>query len=154
MSYAALETYLLPFKNLFAEEGVNEIMVNRPGEVWVEKKGDLRMEKIPELDVDHLLGLGRLIAQSTEQTISEERPLLSATLPAGYRIQVVFPPACEPGMVAYAIRKGSTMHLTLDEYAKLGAFDSTATDHIIDENDLILPEVKLPEVDIKKLRRI
>lgn len=141
MSYAALETYLLPFKNLFAEEGVNEIMVNRPGEVWVEKKGDLRMEKIPELDVDHLLGLGRLIAQSTEQTISEERPLLSATLPAGYRIQVVFPPACEPGMVAYAIRKGSTMHLTLDEYAKLGAFDSTATDHIIDENDLILAQL-------------
>ena len=115
MSFAALETYLSPFKNIFAEDGVNELMVNKPGEAWVEKRGDLRIEKIPEIDLEHLLGLGRLIAQSTEQTISEEKPLLSATLPNGYRVQVVFPPACEPGVVAYAIRKGSTMNLSLEK---------------------------------------
>lgn len=141
MSFAALETYLLPFRNLFAEEGVNEVMINKPGEAWVEKKGDLRVEIIPEIDFDHLLGLGRLVAQSTEQTISEEKPLLSATLPNGYRIQIVFPPACEPKLVAYAIRKGSTIHLSLDEYAKMGAFDSTATESIVDENDVILRDL-------------
>ena len=83
MSFAALETYLLPFKNIFAEEGVNELMINKPGEAWVEKKGDQRLELIPEVDIDHLLGLGRLVAQSTDQKISEENPLLSATLPNG-----------------------------------------------------------------------
>ena len=83
MSYAALETYLSPFKALFAEDGVNEIMVNRPQEVWIEKRGEQRMEVIPELDYEHLLGLGRLVAQSTDQMISEEKPLLSATLPNG-----------------------------------------------------------------------
>jgi type IV secretion system protein VirB11 len=140
MSFAALETYLLPFKNLFAEEGVNEIMINKIGEVWVEKKGDLRLEVLPELDLDHLLGLGRLVAQSTDQTISEERPLLSATLPIGYRIQVVFPPACESGSVAYAIRKGSTMHLSLEDYEKMGAFQTTATESIIDQNDITLSD--------------
>lgn len=142
MSYfAALETYLLPFKSLFDEDGVNEIMINKPGEAWVEKRGDQRLEKIPEIDIDHLLGLGRLIAQSTDQMISEEKPLLSATLPNGYRIQVVFPPACEPGIVAYSIRKASTMHLTLEEYAKLGAFDSTSLEHTADENDAILNQL-------------
>lgn len=138
MSFAALETYLQPFKTLFAEDGVNEIMVNKAGEVWVEKKGDQRKEVIEELDVDHLLGLGRLIAQSTDQTISEEKPLLSATLPNGYRIQIVFPPACEPGAVAMAIRKGSQMQLTLEDYNKMGAFASTATEEIIDPNNKIL----------------
>ena len=138
MTFTALETYLLPFRNLFAEEGVNEIMINKPGEAWIEKKGDLRLEAIPELDIDHLLGLGRLIAQSTDQTITEEKPLLSATLPNGYRIQIVFPPACEPGIVAYAIRKGSTMHLSLDQYAELGAFDATSTGELVDENNIIL----------------
>jgi type IV secretion system protein VirB11 len=138
MSYAALETYLAPFKALFAEEGVNEIMINKPGEAWVEKKGDQRLEIIPEIDFDHLLGLGRLVAQSTEQTISEEMPLLSATLPNGYRIQVIFPPACEPGCVAMAIRKGSGMQLTLDDYDKMGAFSETATEEIYDKNDDIL----------------
>lgn len=37
----ALETYLTPFKLIFDEAGVNEVMINRPGEVWVEKKGKL-----------------------------------------------------------------------------------------------------------------
>ncbi len=138
MSYAALETYLLPFKKIFDQDGVNEVMINKPGEIWVENKGDQILEKLPEIDVDHLLGLGRLIAQSTEQQISEELPLLSATLPNGYRVQVVFPPATEPGMPAFAIRKGSTMHLTLDEYAKMGAFDDTATEEVKDENNPIL----------------
>ena len=138
MSYAALETYLLPFKNIFAEDGVNELMINKPGEAWIEKMGDLRVEQIPEIDIDHLLGLGRLVAQSTDQKVSEETPLLSATLPNGYRIQVVFPPAVEPGLAAFAIRKGSTMHLSLDQYADMGAFDNTATEKIIDKSDAIL----------------
>lgn len=140
MSYAALETYLSPFKNLFAEEGVNEIMVNKPGEVWVEKRGDQRLEVVPEIDFEHLMGLGRLVAQSTDQTVSEEKPLLSATLPNGYRIQVVFPPACESGCVAMAIRKGSGMQLTLEDYDKMGAFSSTSTDEVVDENDSVLSQ--------------
>ena len=140
MSYAALETYLLPFKEIFAEDGVNELMINKPGEVWIEKQGDLRVEEVPEIDIDHLLGLGRLVAQSTDQRISEEFPLLSATLPNGYRIQVVFPPAVEPNMAAFAIRKGSTMHLTLDKYAEMGAFDNTSTKGLVDENDTILAD--------------
>ncbi len=138
MSFAALETYLQPFKALFAEDGVNEIMINRPGEAWVENKGDQRKELIPEIDLEHLLGLGRLIAQSTDQTISEEKPLLSATLPNGYRIQVVFPPACEPGCAAMAIRKGSQMQLTLEDYDKMGAFAATSTVETEDPNDAIL----------------
>ncbi len=140
MSYAALETYLNPFKALFAEEGVNEIMVNKPQEVWVEKRGDQRLEVLPALDYEHLMGLGRLVAQSTEQTISEEKPLLSATLPNGYRIQVVFPPACEPGTVAMAIRKGSGMQLTLEDYDKMGAFSTTSTDEVNDPNNSILTD--------------
>ena len=138
MSYAALETYLLPFKNIFAEDGVNEVMINKPGEAWVEKAGDQRLVKIPEIDIDHLLGLGRLVAQSTAQGISEETPLLSATLPNGYRIQIVFPPAVEPNLAAFAIRKGTSMHLSLDKYAEMGAFDNTSTKEIEDKNNPIL----------------
>lgn len=146
----ALESYLLPFKKLFAEDGTNEIMINKAnGEVWIENKGDQRLERLDGLDFEYFLGLGRLVAQSTDQMISEEKPLLSATLPNGYRIQIVFPPACEPSTVAYAIRKGSTMHLSLDEYAKMGAFDITATGSVIDENDMILAKL-LGERKIKE----
>jgi type IV secretion system protein VirB11 len=53
---------------------------------------------------------------------------------------VVFPPAVEPNLAAFSIRKGSTKHLSLDDYAKMGAFDNTSTKALIDENDKILSE--------------
>lgn len=152
MSLAALETYLLPLKNLFEEEGVNEIMINKPNEVWIEKGEERRLEKITELDLDHLMGLGRLIAQSTDQIVSEEKPLLSATLPNGYRIQIVFPPACENGLVALSIRKGSDKLFTLDEYEKRGAFSQTVTEHKIDTSLDILTSL-LNQKKIKEFIR-
>jgi type IV secretion system protein VirB11 len=132
MSLTALETYLEPLKRIFAEEGVNEISINRPFEIWVENKGDIRYESMPELDLDHLKGLALLVAQSTDQKISEETPLLSATLPNGYRIQIVIPPACEPNTIGMSIRKPATLKMHLEDYEKLGAFDSTATDEVYD----------------------
>ncbi len=137
-SLTALETYLEPLKKIFAEEGVNEISINRPFEAWVEKRGDIRYESLPELDFDHLKGLAVLVAQSTDQRISEEAPLLSATLPTGFRIQIVIPPACEPGTIGMSIRKPSALKLDLDGYEKIGAFDNTAVEEIVDENIAIL----------------
>lgn len=140
LNVTALETYLKPLYLLFAEDGVNEISINKPLEAWVENKGDIRKENVPQLNFEHLKSLALLIAQSTEQTISEENPLLSGTLPNGFRIQVVISPACEAGTIGISIRKPSTMNLDLDAYEKLGAFDSTATKKVVDENDAILKE--------------
>jgi type IV secretion system protein VirB11 len=133
MSTAALETYLAPLKSLLDREGVSEVSINRPGEVWMEIKGEMHHEEIPELTFDHLKALGKLVAQSTQQFVSEDSPLLSATLPQGYRIQVVFPPACEPGSVAISIRKQYIMNLDLDAYEALGAFQNTVSDELEDK---------------------
>ena len=137
-NFAALDSFLKPFEMLFNEDGVSEIIVNRPKEVWIENRGDFRLEKVETLEYDHLIGLGRLIAQSTEQTISEEKPLLSATLPNGYRIQIVFPPSVESQTVAISIRKGNQMQLSLDDYEKMGAFETTQTSALKDPNDDII----------------
>lgn len=141
MSLTALETYLEPLKKIFAEDDVNEISINRPFEAWVEKKGDIRFESLPELDIDHLRSLALLVAQSTDQKISEETPLLSATLPTGFRIQIIIPPACEPGTIGMSIRKPSTMKMDLDAYEKLGAFESTEVEELRDENIDILNDL-------------
>ncbi|MFQ3307328.1 MAG: type IV secretion system protein VirB11 [Candidatus Midichloriaceae bacterium] len=138
LNVTALETYLKPLYLIFEEKDVNEVSINRPKEAWVEKRGDIRKEEIAELDFDHLKSLSLLVAQSTEQNLSEENPLLSGTLPNGFRIQIVIPPACEPGTIGISIRKPSSMNFDLDTYEKLGAFDNTATEKIIDKNDAIL----------------
>lgn len=138
MSVEALQSFLAPIRNMLDKEGVNEVCVNRPGEVWTEIKGTTYRDEVPELTLSHLMALGKLIAQSTAQEISEEKPLLSATLPEGYRIQVVFPPACEVGTVAMAIRKSNPLKMDLEQYEALGAFQSTMTSEQVDPANTML----------------
>ena len=119
----ALNRYLEPLEEIFARDGVNEVCINQPGEVWIENKGEISMEKIIAFDFDHLQAMAYLVAESTEQKINGENPLLSATLPNGFRVQIVMPPACEAKRVIYAIRKPSTLQWSLDDYERMGAFD-------------------------------
>jgi len=140
-SIAALDSYMLPLKQILDRDGVNEVSINRPFEVWVELKGDMVREELPSFDMEHLKSMGSLIAQSTEQRLSEEEPLLSATLPSGYRIQVVFPPACEQGCVVMSIRKPSSLKWTLEDYDKMGMFDNASVGEVEDKNDLILAKL-------------
>lgn len=137
----ALNTFLGPLEKFFAIDDVNEIAINKPLEIWVEKKGEVTRHEVPELDFDYLRGLANLVARSTEQTIDEERPLLSATLPNGYRIQILIPPACEAGLICYAIRKPSTLKWTLDDYQQMGCFDRTLTEAQEDVHKLPLSEL-------------
>ncbi len=125
MNQVPIDTYLRPLKPFLDLPGVSEISINKPQEIWVEKMGaknGMERHPIPTLSLSHLKTLARLIAQFSEQDISEESPLLSATLPEGYRVQVVLPPAVESGSIGISIRKQALLNLTLDDYAEQGAF--------------------------------
>jgi type IV secretion system protein VirB11 len=141
MNNTALDTYLINLNEYFNQDGVSEVMINRPGELWIEKRGDLIKFDKAEIDFNYLRGLASLVARSTEQTISEETPLLSATLPNGYRVQIVIPPACEQGTIGYAIRKPSPLKWTLDDYEKFGAFKNTYTAATEDPSSGILSDL-------------
>ena len=140
-SLTALNSFLQPFQEYFDRDGVAEIIVNKPCEIWVEQYGDTKPYQVPKLDMQHLLGMAKLIAQSTEQMISEEHPILGGTLPNGYRVQIVIPPACEPGSIAYSIRKPSQLSWGLDDYEKMHCFDKCSIDATEDINDRILYEL-------------
>ena len=117
-SLTALNEYLKPLEDYFSQDGVTEITINKPTEIWVEQFGDQKLYQEPNLNFATLRSMASLIAQSTEQVIDEEHPLLGGTLPNGYRVQIVIPPACEPGEIAYSIRKPSPLKWTLDDYEK------------------------------------
>ncbi len=141
MTLTALDTYLAPLKPFFAQEGISEISINQPKEAWIEVYGAMERHEIPEFDLEHLKSLGRLIAQSTDQKLSEENPLLSGNLPGGYRVQIVFPPACESGTVAMSIRKQTILKMDLNDYEKMGAFKATATSRQGYEEDVMLRQL-------------
>jgi type IV secretion system protein VirB11 len=131
MSQVPIDTYLRPLKPFLELPGVSEISINKAQEIWIEKigfSGGMERHQVPELTFTHLHTLARLIAQFSDQEISEETPLLSATLPGGYRVQVVLPPATEPGAIGISIRKQALLDLSLEDYQERGAFSEVNTE--------------------------
>ncbi len=112
-----LDAYLAPFRPWLDRETVTEILVNRPGEVWIEDAAHPGMQRIylPELDNRLLQRLAEQVARTSHQGINREHPLLAATLPGGERIQLCGPPATRDHWVM-AIRRHRLLELPLDAY--------------------------------------
>jgi type IV secretion system protein VirB11 len=121
-----LASYLAPFAEWLNAGDVTEILVNRPGEVWVERIGAVQMERhdAPSIDAQLLERLAHQIARINHQGVSRETPLLAAILPNGARVQMVLPPATR-GHVALAIRKHIVHDLTLEDYLKSSGFSAS-----------------------------
>jgi type IV secretion system protein VirB11 len=111
-----LDAYLAPLKPWLAREEVTEILVNRPGEIWVEAAGaGMRRVILPEMDDRHLQRLAEQVARISHQGINRERPLLAAMLPDGSRVQFVAPSATRAHW-ALAIRRHRMVDLPLSAY--------------------------------------
>jgi type IV secretion system protein VirB11 len=106
---------------------ITDIMVNRPGEVWIESPAGLERVSAPAITELMLQRLAQQIAASSSQGVSREHPLLAATLPDGARVQLAGPPATR-GSIALAIRKHVVPDLTLEDYERQGAFHVSETD--------------------------
>lgn len=124
MSTAALRSYLIPLQHLLESAHVEEIIVNRPREVYVESGGRWVPHEIPEFDQRRLNQLADLIATYSHQTVGARQPLLSAQLPEGQRVQVVMPPGCLPEMFGLAIRLPSQKRFSLEDLERGGALRS------------------------------
>lgn len=121
-----LDAYLAPLRPWLDRETVTEILVNRPGEIWVEDAehpcggSGMRRIALPAMDNRLLQRLAEQVARISHQGINREHPLLAATLPgaegtSGARIQLVGPPATRANW-AMAIRRHRLIELPLSAY--------------------------------------
>lgn len=115
--------HLEPFSKWMEDKDITEVCVNRPGEVFCERQSVWERHDAPELDFHHLKSLATAVAKFADQDISDSRPILSAVLPAGERIQFVMPPACENGTISITIRKPSFTVRTVESYEEQGFFN-------------------------------
>ena len=144
-----LDAYLRPLAAWLGRPDVTDILINAPGEVWVESlDGAMERCPAPELTDTALWRLATQIAAAASQGVSREHPLLAATLPDGARVQIVAPPATR-GAMAIAIRKHVVNDLGLDDYARAGAFDGVRNTRLDDQplDDLAL-EALLKQGDV------
>lgn len=112
-----LQRYLQPFAPWLQAADVTEIVVNRPGEVWIERLGVPGMQRVELAAIDDVAmeRLAMQVARISHQAVSGEHPLLAASLPDGARVQMVGPPATRRHW-ALAIRRHLDLDLPLDSY--------------------------------------
>jgi type IV secretion system protein VirB11 len=112
-----LDAYLAPFQRWLDKDTITEILVNRPGEVWIEDAAHPGMQWVaaPEIDDRLVQRLAEQVARVSHQGINREHPLLGATLPDGARVQFCGPPAARRHW-AMAIRRHRRLDLPLDAY--------------------------------------
>ncbi len=137
-----------PLRPWLEDPAVVEIMCNRPGEIWVERIDRHRMMRhdVQALDERAIRGLAQMVAGSTQQSVNEETPLLSAAMPNGERFQGVLSPVAASGG-AFAIRKQVIRDMSLDDYLGMGGLDTvrvTGPKHV-DAADLDQIDIDLVE---------
>lgn len=122
-----LKSFLKPFAPWLEDDEVLEILVNRPGEIWIERAREASMQCVKDRNITNQL-LQRLavqIARVSAQAVNREHPLLSATLPSGERIQMAGPPAAGANWTL-AVRRHVTSNLTIRDFAGAEGFDRVA----------------------------
>jgi pilus assembly protein CpaF len=88
-----------PLEPLLADPGVDEVMVNGPGSVWVERDGRIERTSASfagESDLRHAI---ERILSPLGRRVDEAEPLCDARLPDGSRVNVVVPPLALDGSV-------------------------------------------------------
>src|SRR3954464_15922207 len=88
-----LATGLGPLEPLLADPAVDEVMVNGPAEVWVERRGLLERAGSVGFcsEVDWMRSIERILAPLGRR-VDEASPVCDARLPDGSRVNVVIPP--------------------------------------------------------------
>jgi pilus assembly protein CpaF len=109
-----------PLEPLIADETVNDIMVNGPKQVYVERRGKLELTDVQFRDDQHLMNVATKIVTRVGRRIDESRPLVDARLPDGSRVNIIIPPLALDG-ASISIRKFSKKSITLDTMAASGS---------------------------------
>ena len=116
-----LDFALAPFAEFMADDTVEDIIMNRPNEVFVRRGATTTRHEVAVDFVDQQ-GIAILAAAIKGQNVGKATPLLSCDLPGGTRLQAVLPPCVNDGTVALAIRRAKKTSPTLDQLAADGIF--------------------------------
>ncbi len=102
-----------PLEPLLADEGVTDIMVNGPKQVYVEKGGKLTLTDVVFQDDAHVMNVATRIVTRIGRRIDETNPICDARLPDGSRVNAIGPPLAIDGP-SLSIRKFAKQKITLD----------------------------------------
>ena len=114
-------TGLGPLETLLKDETVNDILVNGPQQIFVERDGKLQLTDITFKDEKHLLRIIDKIVSAVGRRVDESNPYVDARLADGSRFNAMVGPIAVDGSLV-SIRKFKKEKLGIDELVSFGAF--------------------------------
>lgn len=108
-----------PITPLLNDPHISEVMVNGPGQVYVERDGKLILTGVTFRDNAHVLHIIDKIVAPIGRRIDESMPMVDARLPDGSRVNAIIPPLALNGPTI-TIRKFSKDPYTVDDLIKFG----------------------------------
>ena len=114
-------TGLGPLETLLKDDTVNDILVNGPQQIFVERSGKLQLTDITFKDEKHLLRIIDKIVSAVGRRVDESNPYVDARLKDGSRFNAMVPPIAVDGSLV-SIRKFKKDKLGIDDLVAFGAF--------------------------------
>jgi pilus assembly protein CpaF len=108
-----------PIDPFLHDDEINEVMVNGPKNVYIEKKGKITRTGVIFRDDDHVRHVIDKIISPLGRRLDESSPMVDARLPDGSRVNAVIPPLSIDGP-ALTIRKFKADPLTVEDLIRFG----------------------------------
>ena len=108
-----------PIQGLIDDDSVNDIVVNGPGTVFVEREGRLYTAPVRFFNDAHVVRVIQRILAPIGRRVDESTPMVDARLPDGSRVNAIIPPIALDGP-CLSIRKFRKQPLTADDLLRFG----------------------------------
>ena len=125
LSLDDLKPFLPGLESVLDDDTVSELMVNGPGQVFVERAGQLAAVRVPELDEAAVMRAAVQIARPLGRDPNTE-PIIDARLGDGSRVAICSPPASP--CAAITIRRFGGRAFTIAELVDSGSVSAAVVD--------------------------
>jgi len=109
-----------PLEILIQDDDVDDVLVNGPSTIYVERQGKLELTPLRFRNDAHVLHVAQRIASSVSRRVDESSPMLDARLADGSRVNIIIPPLSLIGP-CISIRKFAKGKMDFARLAELGA---------------------------------
>ena len=119
-----------PLRDLMADDTVNDILVNGPDNIWIERAGILEKTNKEFVSNEQLTDIAKRLVARVGRRIDDGSPLVDSRLPDGSRLNVVIAPIALDG-TSISIRKFSKNKKTLQELVNFGSMTREMANFLI-----------------------
>ena len=118
-----------PIQVLVDDDTINDIVVNGPNKVFIERDGRLQVAPVRFFNNSHVIRVIQRILSPLGRRVDESNPMVDARLADGSRVNAIIPPIALDGP-CLSIRKFRKTALTADDMLKFGSVSREALDYL------------------------